>query len=538
LDVFPFVGEHPVRVEFWGDTIESIREFDLLSQRSIRELESATIVANLALPSDGTPNETPSRKPSTLFDYLRNDALVVLDNPLLIRKTIEEIHAGGARECIDWDSLQAQSRVFPRVIHSGISDAISSDVHDVAARPQPPTNGSIKILLGHMRQFQSEGYRLILACDTAEETVRIRELLDEEMTAPQVHQNPEPEFSAVPAMGKNGNGGSDTPVAYVLLSEAVHAGFVFPAARIALFTEHQIFGRLKRRGRGRRKAFRGLTQKEFLQLRRGDYVVHVDHGIGQFVGLQTIKVRGVDQEVMKVLYDDNDTLYVNLNYVNRVQKYASQEGHLPKLNKIGSPDWERLTARAKRKIKDIARHLITLYARRKHEPGFAFPPDTHWQKEMEASFMYEDTADQARSTMEIKKDMETPNPMDRLVCGDVGFGKTEVAVRAAFKAVMGGKQAAVLVPTTILAHQHFRTFLDRLGRYTVRVESLTRFKSKKEQTAILEALKSGQVDILIGTHRLLSKDVHFKDLGLLVIDEEHRFGVTAKEKLRQLRATV
>ncbi|MBI3754352.1 MAG: transcription-repair coupling factor, partial [Deltaproteobacteria bacterium] len=269
-----------------------------------------------------------------------------------------------------------------------------------------------------------------------------------------------------------------------------------------------------------------------------DFVVHEDYGIGKFAGLHKIKVRGAEQEVMKILYDENDTLYVNLNFVNRVQKYSSQEGHVPRLTKLGAPDWERLKSRARKRIKDIARELIALYARRKHEQGFAFSADSHWQKEMEASFMYEDTPDQAKATLDVKQDMENSSPMDRLICGDVGFGKTEVAVRAAFKAVLDGKQAAVLVPTTILAHQHCNTFLDRLGRYSVRVESLTRFKSKKEQKAILEALAEGKVDIVIGTHRLLSKDVQFKSLGLLVIDEEHRFGVTAKEKLRQLRATV
>jgi transcription-repair coupling factor (superfamily II helicase) len=322
------------------------------------------------------------------------------------------------------------------------------------------------------------------------------------------------------------------------MTEALHLGFVFPPSRLALFTEHQIFGRLKRRGTTKRKRFKGFSQKEAQQLRRGDYVVHIDYGIGRFAGLQKLKVRGVDQEVMKVLYEENDVLYVNLNFVNRVQKYASQEGHVPKLSKLGAPDWERMKARARKRIKDIARELIALYARRRTEQGFAFAPDTHWQKELEASFMYEDTPDQAKATLDVKRDMELPSPMDRLICGDVGFGKTEVAVRAAFKSVMNGKQTAILVPTTILAQQHYNTFMDRVGRYSVRVESLSRFKSKKEQETTLRGVQAGTVDILIGTHRLLSKDVQFKNLGLLVIDEEHRFGVTAKEKLRQLRATV
>jgi transcription-repair coupling factor (superfamily II helicase) len=271
---------------------------------------------------------------------------------------------------------------------------------------------------------------------------------------------------------------------------------------------------------------------------RGDYVTHVDHGIGKFLGLEKIKVGGAEQEVAKLEYAEKGTLFVNLNYITRIQKYSSSEGHEPKLNKLGSPDWEKLKARTKKKIKDIARDLIKLYAKRRMEPGFAFQPDTHWQKEMEASFMYDDTPDQAKTTAEVKADMESPHPMDRLVCGDVGFGKTEIAVRAAFKSVMNGKQVGVLVPTTILAQQHFNTFSDRLGRYPVRIALLSRFKSSKEIKESLKRLEAGEIDIIIGTHRILSKDVKFKELGLLVIDEEQRFGVAAKEKLRAMKVSV
>ncbi|MBU2637139.1 MAG: transcription-repair coupling factor, partial [Bacteroidetes bacterium] len=309
-------------------------------------------------------------------------------------------------------------------------------------------------------------------------------------------------------------------------------------ARIAVLTEHEIFGRLKRRSSTGKRRFRGISFKELSQLKRGDYVVHIDHGIGVFSGLQKIKVGGIEQEVIKLQYLDKDTLYVNINYVNRIQKYSSQEGHVPKLHKLGEKDWERTKQRAKKRIKDIARDLIRIYAMRKKEKGFGFSSDSHWQKELEASFMYKDTPDQARTTEEIKRDMENVAPMDRLICGDVGFGKTEVAVRAAFKAVMDNKQVAILVPTTILAQQHYNTFRDRLDRYSVKVECLSRFKTKKEQNKILEDLKSARVDIIIGTHRLLSHDVIFKDIGLLIIDEEHRFGVTAKEKLRMLKTTV
>ena len=278
--------------------------------------------------------------------------------------------------------------------------------------------------------------------------------------------------------------------------------------------------------------------RELHQLKPGDYVVHVDKGIGRFTGLTTITVNGGLQETAKVLYAGDDLLYVNLNYINRLQKYSSHEGYAPPLSKLGSGEWERLRERTKRRLKDIARELIGLYAKRKSAKGFAFSADQQWQKEMEASFIYEDTPDQYSATQDVKRDMESPTPMDRLVCGDVGYGKTEVAVRAAFKAVLDAKQVAVLVPTTILAQQHFNTFSDRLHRYSVTVESLSRFKSPSEQKEVIARLKAGKVDIVIGTHRLLSKDVVFRDLGLLIVDEEHRFGVAAKEKLRHMREAI
>lgn len=552
LDVYPFVGDHPVRMEFWGDSVESLREFDVLSQRSIRELQTANIVASLTSDftdgADSTQIADNADLKASLFDYLQQDALLFVDEPALIQKEIEELRNEGVQNIFEWPALEQLSKKFPRVIHSAFENQHSLLI-DFLSAPQPPINGSIKVLVRHLQELTKQGYKLYLACDTQEEGTRLKELIEEEITSPEPGQPPaqsnDDSSDNYPTDALTENvletpalQDSQLPTDYQFVFEAIHSGFIYQPAKIALFTEHEIFGRLKRRGSGRKTRFKGFSLKEAQQLKRGDFVVHEDYGIGKFAGLQKIKVRGAEQEVMKILYDENDTLYVNLNFVNRVQKYSSQEGHVPKLTKLGAPDWERLKSRARKRIKDIARELIALYARRKHEKGFAFSADAHWQKEMEASFMYEDTPDQAKATLDVKQDMENLSPMDRLICGDVGFGKTEVAVRAAFKAVLDGKQAAVLVPTTILAHQHCNTFLDRLGRYSVRVESLTRFKSKKEQKAILEALAEGRVDIVIGTHRLLSKDVQFKSLGLLVIDEEHRFGVTAKEKLRQLRATV
>ncbi|HLF20641.1 MAG TPA: transcription-repair coupling factor, partial [Bacteroidota bacterium] len=501
VDIFPFAGENPIRVEFWGDSVESIREFDVLSQRSIRQLQSATITAGLS--DDST---------SSLFDHLHDDGIVVLDEPAMIEKEISELRAEGVENNFDWRDVQRMTGVRRRIIHTSFGPSSPTDI-DFTSSSQPGFSGSIKLFGEHLSRLQEMKHEIFLTCDSEEETQRLKELLEVQM----------PEQALV---------------APKYVSEAFHSGFSFPAGRIAVFTEHQVFGRRRRRGGSKRPKFKGFSHKELHQLKRGDYVVHVDYGIGKFVGLQKLKVRGVEQEVMKVHYAESDVLYVNLNFVNRVQKYSSREGHVPALTKLGGPDWDRLKTRARKKIKDIARDLIKLYARRKNEKGFAFSTDTAWQKEMEASFIYEDTPDQAKTTLEVKNDMESLSPMDRLVCGDVGFGKTEVAVRAAFKAVMDGKQAAVLVPTTILAQQHYNTFVDRLSRYSVHIESLSRFKTRKEQNAILDRLKDGQVDIVIGTHRLLSKDVQFKDLGLLVVDEEHRFGVASKEKLKVIRASV
>ncbi|MCX6165782.1 MAG: transcription-repair coupling factor, partial [Ignavibacteriae bacterium] len=322
------------------------------------------------------------------------------------------------------------------------------------------------------------------------------------------------------------------------LSDSIQTGFVFPDAKITLYTEHQIFGRYFRQLKRKRKKFKGLTFEEVKELRPGDFIVHRDFGIGIFSGLRKIKVGNNQQEVIKLAYSGGDTLFLNMNYVNLIKKYSAGEGVSPTLTKLGGGEWDKIKERAKKKVKDIARDLIILYAKRKTETGFSFSQDAHWQKELEASFIYEDTPDQFQATLDVKQDMEYTNPMDRLICGDVGFGKTEVAVRAAFKAVLDNKQVAILVPTTILAVQHYNTFRDRLSSYAVEVECISRLNSKKEQKEILQKLEEGKINIIIGTHRILSKDIKFKDLGLLIIDEEQRFGVKAKEKLRAIKPNV
>ncbi len=543
VDIFPFIGDNPVRLEFWGDTIESICEFDVLSQRSIRELQSVSIVPDIALlRSRGV--EPSSEQPAlqgpkvSIIDYFSPKAMLLTEDPLLIEREIQELDSEGVGLDFSFDSIAEHLHKLPSYIHSVIDRSSTQSHIDFQSTPQPPTNGSIKILLEQIRKLAANNFQISITSDTSEESQRIKELIEETET-------PQKNFlEKVDSPGVEGDEETENEIPHSTLpsieyvSETVHSGFLFPAAHVALFTEHEIFGRIKRRGFGKRRRFHGISPKELHSLRRGDFVVHVDHGIGKFLGLEKILIRGTEQEVAKLEYDEKGVLFVNLNYINRIQKYSSAEGHTPKLGRLGSGEWDKLKARAKKKIKDIARDLILLYAKRKKEQGIAFSPDTHWQKEMEASFMFEDTPDQARATADVKKDMESTSPMDRLICGDVGFGKTEIAVRAAFKAVLNNKQAAVLVPTTILAQQHFSTFSDRLSKYPVRIASLSRFKNVKEQKAIIEGVRDGNIDILIGTHRLLSKDVVFKDLGLLIIDEEQRFGVAAKEKLRALRSNV
>jgi len=508
VDVFPYVGNNPIRIEFFGDTVDSIREFDVISQRSIRELSGVNIVPNvLATDSESGTGESQAYSAS-IFDFLAQDSIIFLDEPEMIRNELEKQEG----RFINADVLFERSLQHINITHRIFES--SQACIDFNAYPQPAFNTSTKALCDDMIKLSQEGYAIAILCGTQDQAQRLGELLDDMMA----EQFP--------------------PANYHLLTESLHKGFVFPEARLAVYTDHEIFGRYKRTRRRGEKRFKGISLKELQAIQHGDYVVHVDHGIGKFAGLEKIKIRGNEQECVKLIYEDNDVLFVNLNYVNRIQKYSSKEGYTPKLSRLGTQEWEKLKAKAKTTIKDIARDLIQLYARRKHEKGFAFAKDTCWQKELEASFIYEDTPDQATATRDVKQDMESENPMDRLICGDVGYGKTEVAIRAAFKAVMDGKQVALLAPTTILTQQHYNTFRDRLSPYAVNIAVLSRFKSKNEQQEIIEKLKEGKVDIVIGTHRLLSKDVAFKDLGLLIIDEEHRFGVAAKEKLRQFKATV
>ncbi len=493
VDFFPLGWSLPLRIEFFGDQIESIREFDPLSQRSIRTLEEAYVF--IAYPRDE------NLFTSQIEDFFEQGALAVLEHP-------DELDQ-------QWKELG----VFPRMVGCSrliINPIGKADVR-VQSSPQPSSRSAIGHVYDLLVELEQAGSLVVLCADSTIHLERLKALLR--------------------SIGEQRPPESHIQLDRILwCPQTPDAGFLLTRDGIAVITEHEIFDRRRARTDHHRRS--ALTLRELQNLRRGDFLVHIDKGICQFDGLDTITINGHQQECVRLLFADGDLVYLHLNHINKIERYSAADGTPPALSKLGTRQWERKKERIKGKIKDIARDLIKLYAKRKASPGFAFPADTVWQTELEASFMYEDTPDQARATEEVKRDMESPAPMDRLICGDVGFGKTEIAIRAAFKAVQAGKQVAVLVPTTILARQHHQTFCERLARYPVRVEMLSRLRSHAEQSAVLADLADGKVDIIIGTHRLLSDDVRFRDLGLLIIDEEQRFGVAAKEKLRQLRASI
>jgi transcription-repair coupling factor (superfamily II helicase) len=491
IDVFGFTGEFPLRVEIFDNEVASIREFDVFTQRSIRSLSEAIIVPKL----NGTGFEAVE-----MYKVFINSVCVVEDVELISREIGEDVFG------------EMKFKKFINVVRFA-TDEISGCEIDFATKRQPFFNSSMTLFSDEIYKLLRDGYEVFLLCEGEEQMSRMRELLEEIL-------------------------GFENVVMLRFYPRSLNFGFIGMRDKVAVLTEHEVFNRVKPRNFLKSRKFRGITLHELDMLKPGDYVVHIDYGIGRFAGLQKIKINGVEQEVVRLEYADDGVLYVNLNYINRIKKYRGEEGVVPKLYRLGSNEWEKLKEKTKDSIKKFARDLIWLYAKRSYTKGFKFSPDNILQREMEASFIYEDTPDQRRATIEVKRDMESDKPMDRLICGDVGFGKTEVAVRASFKAVLDKKQVAVLVPTTILAHQHYKTFSERLKNYPVRIEVLSRLVPKGKQLKIIDDLAKGEVDIIIGTHRLLSNDVKFKDLGLLIIDEEHRFGVEAKEKLRKMKVNV
>ncbi len=503
LDIFPIGRSNPIRIEFYGNEIDSLRDFEPLSQRSIQTYQEISIIDKIFHSDD---NESMM---GSMLDYLAPDTIFIKDysNSQDNNDPIEEILE--KFKVLAFDQL-------------GESDII------IKSNQQPIVNQSIKKLIYQLRKLKYYKYTISISAESFIHLERIKDLIFNSFS----EDTPDSELFDLASF-------NDTVDSIIWLENPLSNGFISETLSLAIFTEHEVFGRLRfQDNRKRGKNSSGLSLKQLKDLNIGDYVVHTDKGIGRFDGIETVLLGGTNQDCVRIVFADGDILFVHLNYIHKLQKYTAEEGVLPKLSKLGSAEWNRKKDKTKKKLKDIARELITLYAQRKSQPGFAFPLDTIWQKEFEASFMYDDTIDQAKTTREVKSDMESDTPMDRLVCGDVGFGKTEIAIRAAFKAAQTGKQVAILVPTTILAQQHYMTFKDRLHNYPIIVDVISRFRSLPEQKEIVSKTNSGKIDILIGTHRLLSKDIKFNDLGLLVIDEEHRFGVGAKEKLRELKSSI
>ena len=522
LDVYPFAGGYPIRLEFFGDEIDSIREFDPQTQRSVSRTESARLVPNLG----GTAGDShatildfvPSGTPVVLFDDARMAEVAgvrfrAAADAHRERSTPDAPLPAPESRYVSAEDLQTLLDGRSSVLFGTFSGPADAEI-DLGARPQPSYNGDLKRLRKDVDQRALAGESTVILCDSASQRSRLFELLGGDLEA------------------------GSTPNADLRV-ESLHEGFVVPDAELAVYTDHQLFDRYHRpTARKRKKAKGGLTLRDVQALRPGDFVVHVDYGIGKFAGMQTITVREQKQEAVRLLFAGSDELFVNVAALHKLHKYSGKEGHQPKLTKLGTGAWDRLKSRTKKRVKDIARDLIQIYAKRKAAAGYAFKADSLWQREMEASFPFEETVDQAAAIDAIKADMQQATPMDRLVCGDVGFGKTEVAVRAAFKAVQDGKQVAIVVPTTILARQHAETFRKRMGRYPVQIAQMSRFVSTADLKDTVKKLAAGEVDVVIGTQRVLSKDVQFKDLGLLIVDEEQRFGVGAKEKLRALRPDV
>ena len=499
VDVYSFAHDIPVRIDFFGDEVDSIREFELETQLSQNKVDSVDIVGGQSEEKDST----------TILAYLPQETLWIsndfgLMNYKLRSSGLEDFRSSEVEE------LLAGATTLE------LNQKSSFDNYEKLpfdTLPQPTFNKNFDLLIDDLQQHINEGYKIYILADQVKQTDRLKAIFEDK----------------------------ESGIQFVAIDHTLHEGFIDRSAKICCYTDHQIFERYHRVSLRSENARRGkaiITLKEINQLQVGDYVVHVDHGIGQFAGLVTTNFHGRPQETIKLTYKGGDTVFVSIHNLHRISKYKGREGSEPTISRLGSGAWERMKERTKDKVKDIARDLIRLYATRKQQKGFAYSPDGYMQHELEASFFYEDTPDQAKATLDIKHDMESPMPMDRLVCGDVGFGKTEVAMRAAFKAATDGKQVAVLVPTTVLAMQHYNTFRERFRDFPVRIEYLSRSKSAKQVKEILADLQEGKIDILVGTHKLVGKQVKWKDLGFLIIDEEQKFGVAVKDKLKSLRTNV
>ena len=522
LDVFSYSNELPYRIDFWGDDIDSIRTFNVETQLSEERLEQVSILNNST--SGGREDNV------SLLDYVGDDTIVLCRSEQWLKVRIGEI----AREGMSASALiadEGDTQATNKVVDADLFIQRLNRLHRITftngestpekgtkrmtlhCKPQGIYHKNFDLIGQSFTDFLSKGYRIVILSDSAKQIERLRNIFEDR--------------------------GDD--ITFEPVYRTLHEGFVDEDLKLCVFTDHQIFDRFHKYNLKSDRARSGklaLSLKELNQIEKGDYIVHEDLGVGRFGGLIRTSMNGTPQEMIKLTYLNGDEAYVSIHSLHKLSKYRSKEGEAPRINRLGSNAWAKIKARTKSRLKDIARELIRLYAARREQQGFAYSPDGYLQQELEASFIYEDTPDQLTATQAVKADMESSKPMDRLICGDVGFGKTEIAVRAAFKAATDGKQTAVLVPTTVLAFQHWRTFSERLKDFPVRVDYLSRARKPKEVKQILADLKEGKIDILIGTHKLIGKSVQFHDLGLLVVDEEQKFGVAVKDKLKQMKLNV
>lgn len=533
VDIYSFGNDKPYRIELFGNDIDSIRIIDPETQLSERRLLQVTIIPNV-------DTQLEEEGKVSILDFLPENTVVWVQDEEMLRDkllTAEEdlglylnliAESGGVKK----EEHEEDDRMVKATVHADefvTSDAFMQQLEsrhtiyfeekpsqssfsiNFATKVQPAFNRQFELLISDLKNWEGKGFTLNIFAENPKQLERLFTIFKD--LKEEIHFQP--------------------------IATSIHEGFIDEDLKLVCYTDHQIFQRYhKYRVKQAYNKNKALTLRALRELQPGDYVTHIDHGVGVYSGLQKIEVNGKMQEAVRIIYKDSDILYVNINSLHKIAKYTGKEGTVPKVNKIGSDAWAKLKEKTKNKVKEIAFDLIKLYAARKAQEGFAHSPDSYLNTELEASFIYEDTPDQSKATADVKKDMEAPTPMDRLVCGDVGFGKTEIAIRAAFKTVVDGKQAAVLVPTTILAFQHYKTFSERLRDFPVKVDYINRFKSAKEKKQTLENLKAGKIDILVGTHGILGKEVQFKDLGLLIIDEEQKFGVAHKEKIKTLRTNV
>ncbi len=520
VDVFSFSNDEPYRLEFFGDEVESIRTFDVETQLSLEKLNKITIIPNVE-------NKFLDESRESFLQYIASNTLIFnSDIDILLDRldsffekateafsklSTEIKHAEPKALFVDSTLFKKELEAFSLIIGGNPSQKSIEEEIQFNTRPQPSFNKKFDLLIDSLNEQEKAGFTNYIFCSTEQQAQRFHDIFDE--------------------VGKK--------VHYKTVVYSLFQGFIDVDLKITCFTDHQIFERYHKfhvkNGYSKKQA---ITLKELTRLDIGDYVTHMDHGVGKFGGLQKIDVEGKKQEAIKLVYGERDILYVSIHSLHKISKFTGKDGTPPKIYKLGSGAWKKVKEKAKSRVKKIAFDLIQVYAKRRSEKGFQYAPDGYLQHELEASFIYEDTPDQSKATEDIKRDMESERPMDRLICGDVGFGKTEVAIRAAFKAVANGKQVAVLVPTTILAFQHSRTFSERLKDMPVTVDYLNRFRTAKEKKETLEKLADGKVDIIIGTHQLVNKNVRFKDLGLLIVDEEQKFGVAVKDKLKSIKENV